>query len=111
MEEFVSREEFESLKREVEDIKLELSKSTDILQKIERKIDVIFERFENSNKLNEIQSKNLDTVINSKIDTFKKDIENNKEDIKDIQDNNKWLWRTVGATIIGIVIKVLFDIV
>lgn len=109
--EYVSREEFENLKKEVEEIKSELSKSTELLQKIDKKIDVIFERFENSNKLNEMQSKNVDTTINSKIEPLKKDIEDNTEKIKETKDNLKWLWRTVSAAIIGIVIKVIFDMV
>lgn len=32
----------------------------------------------------------------------------NKEDIKDIQDNNKWLWRTVVGSILTSVIGLVF---
>lgn len=109
-DEFVKREEFENLKKEVDDIKLELSKSAEILQKIDKKIDIIFERFENSNKLNELQKQNIETAINAKIEPLKKDISDNTEEIKEIKDNNKWLWRTLASTIIGIVIKIIFDL-
>lgn len=32
----------------------------------------------------------------------------NKEDIKDMQDNNKWLWRTVVGSILTSVIGLVF---
>ena len=109
-DEFVKREEFENLKKEVEEIRSELSKSAEILQKIDKKIDIIFERFENSNKLNELQKQNIETAINAKIEPLKKDISSNTEEIKEIKDTNKWIIRTVAGTIIGIVIKLIFDI-
>ena len=113
--EYVNREEFESLKQEVHELKSEVKseflKSNEFLQKIDKKIDVIFERFDNSSKLNELQAANINSTIDGKIKPLEKDIEDNREKIKDIKDNNKWLWRTVSAVIIGIVIKVVFDMV
>lgn len=109
--EYVNREEFDNLKKEVEEIKTELFKSTEVLQKIERKIDVIFERFENSSKLNEMQATNINSTIDIKIKPLEKDIEDNTEKIKEIKDNNKWLWTTIAGSIIAIIIKIIFDIV
>ena len=99
MSEFVSREEFENLKSEVAEIKDDLSKSSELLKNIDKRTDVILE------KLN-----NLDKVSNMQIEPLKKDIAKNTEDIKEIKSNNEWLWKAVGTTIIGIVIKVVFDV-
>lgn len=99
MSEFVSREEFENLKSEVAEIKDDLSKSSELLINIDKRTDVILE------KLN-----NLDKVSNMQIEPLKKDITKNTEDIKEIKSNTQWLWKAVGTTIIGIVIKVVFDV-
>lgn len=98
MSEFVSREEFENLKSEVAEIKDELSKSGELLINIDKRTDVILEKLDN-----------LDKVSNMQIEPLKKDITKNTEDIKEIKSNNQWLWKTIGATIIGIVVKVIFD--
>lgn len=115
MEEFVSREEFESLKREVHELKTEVksefSRSNEFLQKIDKKIDVIFERMDNAAKISNLENEKIESNVLSKMEPVKKDIQKNAEEIKDIKDNNKWLWRTIGATIIGIAIKVIFDMV
>lgn len=99
MSEFVSREEFENLKSEVAEIKDELSKSSELLINIDKRTDIILEKLDN-----------FSTVYNMRIEPIKKDIEKNSEDIKELKDNSKWLWKTIGTTIIGIVIKVVFDV-
>lgn len=99
MSEFVSREEFENLKSEVAEIKDELSKSSELLINIDKRTDVILEKLDN-----------LDKVSNMQIEPLKKDITKNTEDIKEIKSNTQWLWKAIGTTIIGIVIKVIFDV-
>lgn len=99
MSEFVSREEFENLKSEVAEIKDELSKSSELLINIDKRTDVILEKLDN-----------FDKISNMQIEPLKKDITKNTEDIKEIKSNNQWLWKAVGTTIIGIVIKVVFDV-
>lgn len=57
-------------------------------------------------------------VIESKLDRYQNIKEKaeesytiskqNKEDIKDMQDNNKWLWRTVVGSILTSVIGLVF---
>ena len=98
MSEFVSREEFENLKLEVAGIKEEVSKSGELLINIDKRTDIILEKLDNFNKISNIQ-----------IEPLKKDIIKNTEDIKEIKSNNQWLWKTVGTTIIGIVIKIILD--
>ena len=74
MEEYVSREEFENLKKEVAEIKTELSKSMEILQKIDKKCDIISERLENSNKISDLQNEKIENNIISKLEPIKKDV-------------------------------------
>lgn len=99
MSEFVSREEFENLKSEVAEIKEEMSKSGELLKNIDKRTDIILEKLDNFNKVSSMQ-----------IEPLKKDITKNTEDIKEIKSNNQWLWRTSLGTIIGIVIKIVFDV-
>lgn len=99
MSEFVSREEFENLKSEVAEIKDDLSKSSELLINIDKRTDVILEKLDN-----------LDKISNMQIEPLKKDITKNTEDIKEIKSNTQWLWKAIGTTIIGIAIKVIFDV-
>ena len=102
-EDFVSRNEFNNLKQEVQEIKIEMNENKDILQAISRKCDVITERLENTTKISDLQNENIETRITSKLEPMQKEID-------EIKDNRKWLWRTIGAVIIGIVIKIIFDV-
>ena len=81
-ESFVSREEFNSLKQEVQALKTEIDENKKLLVAIDKKIDVI----------TELTLKPL-----------------NKR-VSDLEESHKWLQRTVGATLIGIAIKILFEV-
>jgi len=96
--EYVSREEFDNLKSEVVEIKDEMSKSGELLISIDKKTDIIFEKLDNFGK-----------VSNMQIEPIKKDIEKNTENIKELKSNSQWTWRAIGTTIIGIAVKVIFD--
>ena len=98
---FVSREEFNNLKQEVQELKLEFNESKNILTMIDKKIDVITERLENSTKVSDLQNENIETRITSKLEPLKKDIAKNKEEIDEIKDNMKWLWRLCASIIIA----------
>lgn len=102
-EEFVSRDEFNGLKQEVQELKVEFNESKNILTMIDKKIDVITERLENTTKVSDLQNENIETRITSKLEPMQKEID-------EIKDSRKWLWRTIGAVIIGIVIKIIFDV-
>lgn len=82
----VSREEFENLRNDVETLKKELDNSKELLTKIDKKLDVISEKFSNSKEVEELKFKPLEQRVSN------------------IEDNNKWLWRTVTGAIISIVI-------
>lgn len=83
----VSREEFDNLKSDVETLKRELENSKELLTKIDKKLDVISEKFSNSREIEELKLKPLEKRV------------------EDIEDNNKWIWRTVTGAILGIIIN------
>lgn len=91
-ENFVSRDEFNSLKQEVQELKIEMNENKAILMSIDKKIDVITERISNADKIDELKLKPLTKRIET------------------LEDSHKWLQRTVGATIIGIIIKIIFEV-
>ena len=102
-EEYISRDEFNGLKQEVQELKLEFNESKNILTMIDKKIDVITERLENTTKVSDLQNKNIETRITSKLEPMQKEID-------EIKDSRKWLWRAIGSVLIGIVIKLIFDV-
>lgn len=91
-DEFISRREFENLKEEVDKIKKDMTESAKILQEIERKIDIIYEKINTSDKIDDLKFAPIDKRI------------------KSLEDNQGWLWKTIGGTIIGVAIKVFFDV-
>ena len=109
-EDFVSRDEFNTLKNEVQELKEEVGEYKQLLMQIDKKCDVITERLENTSKISDLQNENIETRITSKLEPIKKDIASNKKEIDEINDNRKWLWRAIGSVLIGIVIKLIFDI-
>ena len=100
---FVSRNEFNTLKNEVQELKEEVEEYKQLLIQIDKKCDVITERLENTTKVSDLQNENIETRITSKLEPMQKEID-------EIKDSRKWLWRTIGAVIIGIVIKIIFDV-
>lgn len=91
-EEFVKREEFNNLKQEVEKIKEEMSESAKTLQAIDKKIDVITERLVSSNKIDELKITPLEKRLTK------------------LEDNQGWLWKAFGTALIGVLVKVVFDV-
>lgn len=98
-ENYVNRIEFDALKNEVDEIKASMKDNKQLLQKIDKQIDIILTKLENSNNIEDLKVK----TINENIDKLEKKIEK-------VEGNQIWLWRTIATTIIGIVIKVIFDI-
>lgn len=93
MEEYVSKTEFNVLKEEVNAIKKEMAESAKLLQAIDKKIDIINEKIITADKIDDLKFNPLEKRI------------------KNIEDNQGWLWKTILATIIGIVIKVIVDVI
>lgn len=91
-EDFVSREEFNNLKIEVQELKEEVSEYRKLLQQIDKKIDVIGEKIATGEKMDELKLQPLTSRVQK------------------LEDNQSWLSKTLAGTIIGIVIKIIFDI-
>lgn len=92
MEKEVSRQEFDTLRKDVDELKEELNNSKEILQKIDKKLDVISEKMTSSEKIEELKYAPLEKRVDK------------------IEDNSKWLWRTIAGALIGIVITAIFAI-
>lgn len=88
----VSREEFDNLKNDVEELKKELANSKELLTKIDKKLDVISEKFTSSKEIEELKYNPLEKRVTN------------------IEDGNKWIWRTITGALIGIVINAIFTI-
>lgn len=96
MQDFVSKDEFVSFKQETNQKFIELNKKLTPIQEIQITSAKILERIESIDKNHELKDK----LIEEKINPI-------KEKVEKVEDNNKWLWRTVGATIIGLVLNYL----
>lgn len=91
-EEFVNKIEFNALKQEVEDIKKEMAETTKMLQAIDKKIDIINEKIITADKIDDLKFNPIEKRV------------------KQLEDDRSWLWKTIIATIIGIGIKIIFDV-
>ena len=95
-EEYVSREEFNNLKDEVQEFKKTMLTKTEnnqrLLQEIDKKIDVISEKIKNADQVDDLKLKSL------------------SEKVTNLEDSKKWIVRTLAGTIAGIVIKIFFDV-
>ncbi len=81
-EEFVSRNEFNGLKQEVQELKIEVNEYKGILTQIDKKIDVIGEKIANGEKIDEL-----------KIQPIEKRLQK-------LEDNQGWLWKLCASIII-----------
>lgn len=91
-EEFVNKNEFNALKEEVNEIKKEMAETSKILQAIDKKIDIINEKILTADKIDDLKFTPLEKRV------------------KTLEDNQSWLWKTIGATIIGIIIKIIVEV-
>lgn len=91
-EDYVSREEFENLKEKVIILEKELSESKKLLQNIDKKIDIINEKIITADKIDDLKFNPIEKRV------------------KQLEDDQSWLWKTIIATIIGLGIKIIFDV-
>lgn len=91
-EEFVERKEFNDLKNEVNKIREDMVETAKTLSSIDKKIDVITERLVNSDKIDELKLNPIEKRVSK------------------LEDNLGWLWKAFGGALIGVLVKVVFDI-
>ena len=97
---YVDRNEFNQLKEEVNEIKADLTKSTELLQKIDKKIDIIDTKVVTADKIDDLKL----TPLEKRVDTLEKRTDT-------IEEGNKWLRRTIATTVIGVVIGALVFVI
>jgi iron-sulfur cluster repair protein YtfE (RIC family) len=88
----VSREEFDALVEKVNKLEKITDDQTLLLQEIDKKLDVITEKLNSSKTIEELKIKPIEEKVNK------------------IEDNNRWLWRTIVGAIIGILINGIITI-
>lgn len=91
-ETFVSRKEFEKLEQKVDNLENAMNQNVSILTEIDKKVDLINAKITTSDTIEDLKLQPINKRVSS------------------IEDGQKWLWRTIGSTLIGIVIKIVFDI-
>lgn len=92
-EEFVTRTEFNQLKEEVNEIKQDVAESSKLLTTIDKKIDVINEKIVTADKIDNLKLNPLE----KRVDT--------------LEENQKWLRRTIVGSIITIVIGAIVFVI
>ena len=92
-EEFVRIEEFNNLKKDVEKIKEDMNENAKTLQSIDKKVDIIKERLISTDEISELKLKPIDKRVT------------------DLEDNQKWLRKTVIGTLITLVIGIIVEVI
>lgn len=92
-ENYVTREEFESLKEKVVYLETEVTESKKLLQTIDKKIDIINEKIVTADKIEELK---LAPIIKR---------------IEKVEEGTKWLSRTVIGSIITVVIGAIVYVI
>lgn len=90
--EVVSRKEFEKLEQKVNELEDTIVKNSSLLNQIDKKVDGILIKLEDGNTINNLTLQPINARVSK------------------LEENQAWLWRTSGAAIIGIVIKLIFDV-
>lgn len=79
----VTREEFEKLERKVDRIESAQAENVKMLQTIDKKVDVITEKIMSANQIEDLKLNPIEKRVT------------------ELEDNKKWVWRTIiGALIL-----------
>lgn len=93
MEQYVERKEFENLKEKVEKIEQQTENSSKLLTDIDKKVDGILIKLGDNEKIDDLTLKPL------------------KERITKLEDNQKWIWRTVAGTSITFIFSAIASLI
>ena len=93
MEQYVERKEFENLKEKVEKIEKQTENSSKLLTDIDKKVDGILIKLGDNEKIDDLTLKPL------------------KERVAKLEDNQKWIWRTVAGTLITLIFSAIANLV
>lgn len=78
----VTREEFEKLEKKVDRIEALQTEYVKILQAIDKKVDVITEKVTTSDRIEDLKLEPIDKRVT------------------ELEENKKWLWRTIAGALI-----------
>ena len=90
--EVVSRQEFDNLKEKVDKLEQELENSVEVLNKIDKKVDGILIKLDSAKAMEDLKINPID------------------QRVAKIEENIKWVWRTIATTIIGLAINVILKL-
>ena len=93
MDNYVNREEFEALKEKVNKIENDTEQASKLLIEIDKKVDGILIKLSDNETVNELTIKPIN------------------ERIKKIEDNQKWIWRTIAGSIITIILNLIANFI
>lgn len=93
MDEFVKKEEFNNLKKDVEKIKDDMVQNAKTLASIDGKIDIIKERLTSTDEINNLKLEPIDKRVFV------------------LEESQKWIRRTLAGTLIGVVIGIIVEVI
>lgn len=94
MSEFVGKEEFNNLVARVNKMEEQSRENEKLLREVDKKVDVILEKLTNAGTTEDLKIQTIDLKLQPVQDRVEK-----------LEDSKKWLWRSIGATAIGLVLK------
>lgn len=110
-DEFVKRDEFDLFRNEtnhkIEELNNDIKEFSGLLSKIDKKTDIMLNTIENNKDTESLKIESAIAPLANKQDIQEHEIKENTKDITEIKENNKWLWRTVVASIIGMIGEII----
>lgn len=110
-EDFVKREEFDLFRSEtnhkIEELNSDIKQFSGLLSKIDKKTDIMLNTIESNKETETLKIESAIAPLVNKQDLLDHEIKENTKDISEIKENNKWLWKTVVAAIIGMIGEII----
>lgn len=110
-EDFVKREEFDLFRSEtnhkIEELNNDIKEFSSLLSKIDKKTDIMLNTIESNKETEILKIESAISPLSNKQDLQEHAIKENTKDISEMKENNKWLWRTVVASIIAMVGEII----
>ena len=92
-EDFVKREEFNNLKKDVEKIKDDMIENAKTLHSIDKKVDIIKEKLISTDEISELKIKPIEKRVDN------------------LENNEDWLRKAIIGTLITVVVGIIVEVV
>ena len=110
-EDFVKRDEFDLFRKEtnhkIDELNSDIKQFSDVLSKIDKKTDIMLNTIESNKETETLKIERAIAPLLTKQDVQAHEIQDNTKEIKELKENNKWLWRTIVASIIGMIGEII----